>query len=267
VIDALRPLGVEAVPAVWDSPDVAWEEFEMVVVRSTWDYQFKGDAFPRWVDRVARLTTLRNPAAMIRWNYDKRYLLDLARAGFAVTPTERVPRGGRTTLRSVREARGWDEVVVKPAIGAAGHHLRRFGPGEEADGEAHLAQLLREGDALVQPFLSAVRELGERSFVFLDGAFSHAIRHPMVLSTDEKAPEPLIPTMAEIEPARRIVGWVTPTPLYARVDFLPDGAGHWPLGELELIEPELFFRMAPDSPARFADVIRRHLGDRPSAGA
>ena len=168
------------------------------------------------------------------------------------------------TLRSIEDAHGWPEVVVKPAIGAAGHRLRRVGRGEIDEGEAHLAGLLRDGDALVQPFLSAALEHGERSLVFLDGAFSHAIRHPLALSGDAKVPSPYEPTDPEIERARWIVAWLAPTPLYARVDLLPSESGRWLLGELELIEPELFFRLAPEAAVRFADAISGRLPRRPT---
>jgi hypothetical protein len=263
VLEALRARGVEASSAIWDAPGIAWEGFDIVVLRSTWDYQHKGRAFPDWIERVAAASRLWNPAPMVRWNYDKRYLIDLARAGFDVVPTERLERGSSATLRSVLEARGWPEVVVKPSVGAAGHDLRRFAPSELAEGEAHLARLLAKGDVLVQPFQAAARHLGERSLVFLDGAFSHAIAHPLVLGAPEKRPSPFVPDRALLEPAARIVAWMRPVPLYARVDLLPDGLGGWRLGELELIEPELFIRIAPAAAPRFAEAILRKLESGP----
>ena len=259
VVDALRSRGVEAIPAVWDSSDVPWASFGMTIVRSTWDYQHRCAEFLRWVDRVASGCPLWNPASTIRWNHDKRYLIDLLGAGHAVVPTERVVHGSTVTLRSLERARGWDAVVVKPAIGAGGHNVQRFGPAEIAEGEAHLARLLRAGDALVQPFLETGRELGERSLVFLGGTFSHAVEHPPAGSGDRKVPRPLIPSRSDIEQAGRIVAGVSPVPLYTRLDFLPDGQGAWLLGELELIEPELFFRCSPGAADHFADLIVRKL--------
>src|SRR6266550_666434 len=41
LVPPLRELGVTAVSAVWDSPDVCWEEFQGVVVRSCWDYHHR----------------------------------------------------------------------------------------------------------------------------------------------------------------------------------------------------------------------------------
>ena len=45
--------------AVWDDPAVDWAAFDLVVVRSTWDYQLRRDAFLAWARRGDRL---RQPA-------------------------------------------------------------------------------------------------------------------------------------------------------------------------------------------------------------
>lgn len=44
---------------------------------------------------------------------------------------------------------------------------------------------------------------------------------------------------------------------YARVDMLRDGRGSFRLMELELIEPSLFLRFAPDKGVAFAEAIKR----------
>jgi hypothetical protein len=38
------------VPAVWDDPDAAWSAFDVVVVRSCWDYHLWPDAFDGWIE-------------------------------------------------------------------------------------------------------------------------------------------------------------------------------------------------------------------------
>ena len=52
VIPALGELGVSAIPAVWDSPDVCWQEFSAVMVRSCWDYHRRLAEFLAWVGRL-----------------------------------------------------------------------------------------------------------------------------------------------------------------------------------------------------------------------
>lgn len=259
-LEALRARGVVADPVVWNSPEAEWSRFSVVVVRSTWDYQYHRDEFLAWVDRTARSAPLWNPAPMIRWNLDKRYLLELAEAGLPVVPSVRVPRGTGASLRSLAEKHGWPEVVVKPSVGAGGHNVRRFLPLADSEGEAHLGILLRDGDAIVQPYLSAAHDKGERSLVFFGETFSHAISHAPAPKGSEKVPRPLSPTRAEIDAAAGFVGWLDPLPLYARLDFLPDEDGSWLLSEMELIEPELYFRCAPEAAGRFADLLLARLG-------
>src|SRR5205814_376880 len=54
LIPALAERGLAAVPAVWDAPDVCWEEFQGVVVRSCWDYHHRLEEFLTWVARLER---------------------------------------------------------------------------------------------------------------------------------------------------------------------------------------------------------------------
>ena len=53
----------------------------------------------------------------------------------------------------------------------------------------------------------------------------------------------------------RVLDGLERTPLYARIDVVADGTGGLLLMELELVEPELFFRLAPDAASRLADAI------------
>src|SRR5437764_13220090 len=64
----------------WDDPSVQWTSIGVAVVRSTWDYFRRVDAFLAWADWVDQATRLLNPAATLRWNAHKGYLLDLAAA-------------------------------------------------------------------------------------------------------------------------------------------------------------------------------------------
>ena len=238
---ALRRAGVDAVPAVWDSGDAVWREFDMVVLRSTWDYFRRPAEFLAWVDRVAMATELWNPPEQVRWNYHKRYLLELERAGVDIVPTELVPEGGAASLSAILHRRGWHRVVVKPAVGGNAFGLLRVDSAETAEGQRHLEELLRSGDALVQPLMERTEDRGERSLVFLDGRFAHAAEYRSVLRENPRVARPFQPDAREIEIARRTFAFLRPTPLYARLDYLPEGDAGWRLGELEIVEPELFF--------------------------
>ncbi len=78
--------GAAASFPVWDDPAVDWDGFDLVVIRSAWDYAPRRDEFIAWAE--ARGDRLRNPPEVVRWNSDKRYLAELAAAGLPVAPTD-----------------------------------------------------------------------------------------------------------------------------------------------------------------------------------
>jgi glutathione synthase/RimK-type ligase-like ATP-grasp enzyme len=189
----------------------------------------------------------------------KGYLLDLARAGVPVTPTELVPRGSAARLADVAAGRGWSEVVVKPAISAGSRLTLRTGAATER-GEAHLRALVGEEDALVQPYLPAVEGYGERSLIFIDGELTHAVRKGRRFVGDaESVTGPVDVSAAEAALARAVLAAAPAPGLYARVDVAPGPDGQPVLMELELIEPSLFFASGPGSVERLVGAIARRL--------
>ena len=135
--DALRARGVEAAAAVWNAPAVDWDAFDLVVLRSTWDYAEHYDEFLAWIDGLPRLA---NPAPVVRWSTDKRYLAELAAAGVPVTPTQYLEPGERLEPRSGR-------FVVKPVVSAGGRRAAAYAPERAADAAAHIgAEFMTEQD-------------------------------------------------------------------------------------------------------------------------
>lgn len=263
LLEPLRARGLRPHAVVWDDPRVDWERFRLGVVRSLWDYFLKPAAFLAWLERVAPRVELLNPPEVLRWNSHKAYLLEMAEQGLPVTPTVLCPRAERASLEALVAARGWDTVVVKPAVSGGGRLTRRFARARLADeGQAHLESVLAEGDALVQPFLPALHEGGERSYLFFDGVFSHAVDRPATMEAPGGvAPDgvPMVPRAAEVALSARVVA-ATPRPtLYARVDVAtgPDGAPL--LQELEVIEPRLFLGASASAAERLAEAIARHV--------
>lgn len=272
---ALEEQAVRVVSVPWDSRDMDWSQLDAVVIRSTWDYHRRCDDFCVWAERVeAAGTPLWNPAAVVRWNADKRYLRDLERAGVSVVPTEWIRRGSRADLRAVLERRGWQRAVVKPSVSATGYRTSLIdGDGVDEHAPA-LAALLEDADALVQPFLPQVQREGEWSFVFFAGgdgelAFSHAVlkrpapgdfRVQVEYGGSHTGATPPARLRRQVEMIARQVACVAPGPLlYARLDGVVAsdagaGMGGFMLMEAELIEPALFLACA-DGAARFARAI------------
>ncbi len=175
--EAVRALGAEVEPQVWDDGDVDWGAYDLVLVRSPWDYHLRRDAFVHWAQRVAGLTRLRNDAGTIAWNTDKVYLRELAGQGVPTVPTAWVDAAADHDLGALLAERGWAEreTIVKPSIGLGSSNLLRVAPGDpDGAGARHLRELT--GTVMVQPFLPSLAADGELSLLWCDGALSHVVR-------------------------------------------------------------------------------------------
>ena len=267
----LRARGAHAEPAVWDAPR-EWGELDAVVIRSCWDSHLRRDEFLEWTRRVvAAGARLLDPAPLVEWNTDKRYLRDLAARGVAVVPTRWVAEGAPVVpaLAELLGAEGWEEAVVKPAISAGAYETWRTSAAAAPGDEARFAALVRggAGEVLVQPFVERLLRDGEWSLVFFAGAYSHAVRkrpapgdfrvQPQFGGLTETATPPasLVADAARVvEAAARATGLATREVLYARVDGVEE-EGRLVLMELECVEPNLFFEHDPQAAARFADAL------------
>ncbi|HSM13731.1 MAG TPA: hypothetical protein VLA66_06655 [Thermoanaerobaculia bacterium] len=261
---ALRASGLSVEIAVWDSPDFDWASARLALLRNPWDYFHRLDEFLAWGERVAAVSRLQNPLDAVRWNLHKRYLVELDRLGAPVVPTVLVERGGELGLGALVRERGWGRVVVKPAVSADSWRTLVVDAEGLAEGQAHLDDLAAERDVLVQPFLDSVESEGERCLVFLDGAYSHAIRKNSLTRGGRWAglPEGVAVTAEadELEAARAVLARIPfGDLLYARVDLVRDGGGRPRLLELELVEPTLFLTTSPAGLERLVGAIGRRL--------
>jgi hypothetical protein len=266
--DALRERGLTVEAVRWDDPTTNWADYDLAVLRSPWDYVPRHRDFVAWAHRVPRLL---NPADIVEWNTDKRYLDELTAAGVPVTPTTFVPPGATWTPPTAGE---W---VVKPSISAGSQDTGRYHlPSQVNLAAAHVERLTAAGrTAMIQPYLAAVDSHGETSVLCLPDAggdltFSHGVRKgPMLTGPDEGTIDPgnevitaREPTPAELEVAAKALEAIpggAKRLLYARVDLIPGPHGGPLLVELELTEPSLFFRTAPEAAARMADAIVARL--------
>jgi O-ureido-D-serine cyclo-ligase len=288
LLEALRAAGARPETPYWDDSAVDWSVFDAAVLRSTWDYVDRIDEFLAWCDRCHRLTQLVNPPAVLRWNTDKHYLRDLARTGVPVVPTRFVPPGADAAAElglflamsphsvTVGRACGFDDFVVKPAIGAGSRDAARYRRSDTAAGVGHLGRLLEAGRAaMLQPYLGRVDERGETAVLYLGREFSHSIRKGPLLRAGADlveglfAPEDIssrIADEAELAVAAAAYGALPfEAPPYARIDLLHDEQGDPVVLELELTEPSLFLTHAPGSAATFARWIVANLPGRTQA--
>lgn len=266
LVEALAAQGVAAAPAQWDSPDERWEEFAAVVVRSCWDYHYRVVEFLAWVARLERLgVAVWNPPAVLRWNSHKQYLRDLAAAGVRTVPTLWLARGERTALPELLGTAGWREAVVKPAVSASAFGTWRTSVVTAVRDQARLDELLAGGDAMVQPYVDAVRDPGEWSLLFWGRCYSHAVlKRPA--TGDFRVQWEYGGSAVAMEPPRRVredaeraVEGVPGETLYARVDGVEQN-GRLVLTELELIEPHLFLGWDPQAAQRLGQALARVAG-------
>jgi glutathione synthase/RimK-type ligase-like ATP-grasp enzyme len=258
LLAALAVRGVPARMVAWNDPAEDWGAPGATLLRSTWDYIHAVAEFRRWLDRAAAAGPLWNPAAVVFDNLHKRYLLALAARGVPVVPTELIERGSRCTLAEVRERRGWQDVVVKPAIGAGSFETHLVGAGPGADGERQLSRLVADRDVLVQPYQRAVEQYGERALVWIDGELTHAVRKSPRFADGVEQVSAAVPiSAAERAVAERALEPCSGQLLYARVDVAPAADGAPQVMELELVEPSLFLLQSPAALHRLADAIAR----------
>lgn len=253
--------GVRSETVVWDDPDVDWDRFDAVVVRSCWDYVPRRDEFLAWTRQVP---TLLNDGATIAWNTDKHYLRELEAHGVPIVPTA-------WSVEDESALPDADEWVVKPTVSAGAADTARWRDAGAA--VEHGRRLLEAGRAtMTQPYVASVDSEGETGLLFFGGRFSHAFRKGALLSGDEdprtlpelkedirarEASADQVAFAAEVVEAATSL--LTTAPLYARVDVVraPDGA--WQLMELELTEPSFFLQHTDTGADAFVAALLERL--------
>lgn len=234
-----------------------------ILLRSTWDYYRHPQRFSAWLGGMADSgARLFNPAATALDNMDKGYLRALQRQGCPIPSTRWLDRPDRSSVARVLAEEGWDHAVLKPRVSAGSYGTILIRDLDCLTDEA-LAPA-QESGGLVQEFLPEIQDEGELSLLFFGGEFSHAVRkQPRRGDFRVQGKHGGETCVASPSPAALALGHAllatVPAPCsYARVDVVESRRGPL-LMEIELIEPELFFRFAPDSATRLARVIQRQL--------
>lgn len=270
---ALGARGVDISHEIWTDPTVNWAAYAACLIRTTWDYVDQLEQFLDWAQRVSTETRLFNPLQTVRWNTCKSYLRDLEAAGLPIIPTEWCEPGDCPDLMALMLERGWARGFIKPRVGATASGTMRFGTDADSIQAAqdHLDDLLAHQGVLVQPYLEQVETIGEWSAIFIDGHWSHAVRKIpspgdyRVQDDFGATDEPYDPTGPERELAMQVMKTLTSHPewtgelkgrslLYGRVDMLYNGDASL-INEVELVEPSLFFRHAPEAALRLTESL------------
>ena len=258
LLDALRSAGVEAELLPWDDPTADRGAFDLCVLRSCWNYHEAPQDFLDWIDAAEEVTPVVNSAKVARWNIHKRYLRELEDAGVPIIPTAWFERGETVDLATTMAAHGWNDVVLKPAISAGSFRTKRFRSDDIDAGQAFLEELVKDGDAMVQRYMPAFENPGERALVWIDGKLTHAVvKQPRFHDQDEQVSDAVAVSDEEQAIADRALAVVDDELLYARIDIVNHDDGHFVVSEFELLEPSLFLLQHPEALERFVAAIVR----------
>lgn len=254
------------VETVWDEPGVESRGFDGFVVGTVWDYVKRPEEFVESIRRIERVAPVWNPVETLVWNTQKRYLIDLERAGARLVPTLWRERADEATIGAAFDELGCERIVVKPEVGAGAWRQVLLSREDAMPREEELPP----GRAMIQPFVESILTEGEYSLLYFGRAFSHAVqklpkageyRIQAVYGGRDRGHTP---SAAELAEAQRVIDAVPGELLYARVDMVRAADGGLMLMELELIEPYLYPVEGDDFAGRFAAALEGLVAGRGS---
>jgi len=264
VLPHLVAAGVEASIVDWNAA-CDFAQFDLVILRTCWDYHLRGAEFTGWLQRTAQEVPILNNVETVLWNRNKLYLRELQALGIHIAPTMFVSGGESVQTEEWQHVREWQKVVVKPAVSATAYKTWLF-EGAMLPDEDALKRKMQGEPFLVQQFIPEIETQGEISFIYLDGVYSHAVlKRPAVGDFRVQkdfggSAEAIVPSAALVKQAQAIAAAIqyVGNSLYCRIDAV-EKDGQLILMEVELIEPELFLGLAEGTAERFAKAIVRRM--------
>lgn len=266
LVEPLARRGWSVEEVSWRNEEADWSQFDVVIIRSPWDYQQDPAAFMetlREIDQSSAL--LENKLELIEWNLNKTYLRDLQTQGIDIVPTLWKDTFNEKEFPGYFETFATDEIIIKPTVSANADDTFRISQNPDKDFIPTLNNTFRDRPFLVQPFMENIVSEGEFSLFFFGDTYSHTILK-IPKTTDFRVQEEhggrlekVKPEPALLETARRTLQTLQPDPLYTRIDFVRTPDNRFALMELELIEPSLYFNMDEESPELFAKIFDRRM--------
>lgn len=263
--EALENLGLKVSRKSWDDPQFDWSSTHFIIFRTTWDYFDRYPEFSLWLNRVSKLTTLLNSEKLIRWNIDKHYMQDLQNSGVHICETYFIEKGESASLLELVMKYELNDFVLKPCISGGSRHTYKIHRDNIHEYEDIFTELIAEEAMMLQPFQQSIVDRGEISIMVMNGKYTHAILK-VAKEGDFRVQDDFggsvydyTPSNEEIEYAENAVKSCIEMPIYARVDVFLDNQNKLALAELELIEPELWFRNHPEAALALAKGIKNRV--------
>ena len=266
VIAPLEKLGWQATEVSWRDQTVNWDDYQAVIVRSTWDYQLDCDAFLNVLAKIEESSALLvNPIELIKWNISKTYLRELEQRGVLIVPTIWGNSYSFAMVDEGFEKFNCQHLIIKPCISAGSHDTFQLTDNTPESAHQKYAKLFHKRPFLLQPFMPNILSEGEYSMFYFNGLFSHAILKTPATG-DFRVQEEFGGRLSKIEPeknlftaAEKALQAIDSPTLYSRLDFVRVG-NEFALMEAELIEPSLYFNLDEQSPSRFANAFVDYFG-------
>ncbi|MEQ1922476.1 MAG: hypothetical protein ABL952_08200 [Pyrinomonadaceae bacterium] len=260
-VGPLAELGFKVDTLSWRDTTVDWNDYEAVIIRTPWDYQRTPDEFLSVLKTIDDSSArLENSFDIVRWNLDKRYLIDMEQRGCRIVPTIWDAAYSGSAFDSWLERLGTDELIIKPTVSATAEHTYRL-----VTYDPELKGVFANRSFMAQPFMPNIVAEGEYSVFFFNGEYSHTV-NKSPKTADFRVQEEHGGIITEVEPdeklrftAQNALDKIGEPLLFARVDLVRDDEDKFALMELELIEPALYLRMSAGAPERFAAAIETLL--------
>lgn len=261
----LTELGISHEIQPWSDLSVDWSSYTHLLIKSTWDYFDYYPEFLDWIEKIKALgIPVLNDLDVVKWNSDKRYLLEIEAKGFPTIAGVLLEKGSKPTLDQIQKMVSSDTIVVKPLVSGGAKNTLKIPVEEWPKFEEKVTQLVKEEAFLAQPFVKEVAEVGEFSLIFFNQQFSHAVLKTPAKS-DFRVQHYFGGTIQVIQPdfnllklAQKLIDTFGKGTLYGRVDgVLIDGVFH--LMELELIEPYLFLGLSEMAIPNYKNALRMRL--------
>ena len=265
IISQLLERGIKCERVDWNDSKFDWNRCQLALFRSTWNYQDKLPEFLDWLEKTAKTVEFVNSRQSVLWNLNKRYLSDLKERGISVVPTFFYSPEEFVSLQELFERANSTDIVVKPVVSSTAKNTYRLNPNNVHTYDSTLTKLFRQKEMMLQPFQQSVLDDGEISLIVIGGKCTHAIQK-IPQSGDFRVQDdfggrvlPYFPSDEERSFGEAAINSCGYELLYGRVDVVKNNKGKLAIMELELIEPELFFRFHVPSAKMLADLISDRL--------
>ena len=265
VMDGLEKLNLRTIKKDWNDTNFNWSSTKSAIFRSTWDYFDQFSNFRNWLELVKEQCYLINPYEQINWNLDKHYLLDLQKLDLPIVESVFVSKKTQLNLETISKSKNWKDIVIKPTISGAARHTYHLKNDEIKKFQYKWLSLTNNEDFMVQEFQKNILSTGEIAVMLFGGEYSHSVLKKAkkgdfrVQDDFGGSVEKINPSLEIIELAEKTVKSLKTMPLYARVDIIFDNGSNPVISELELIEPELWFRFKEESAYKLAEIVKDFL--------